>query len=185
MFHTLEDAFQHHGFLTITGENGEKEVKEVILFFSKHSVFSNFYPVKGGFNVDGVTYCCVEKYFQAFKARHFGDMDACEKIMVCTTGKEMQAIGRKVVGFNPEEWLKVCDEVLFTAQKAKFSSPSLKGFLENTGDALLVESSPYDKRYGVGKSILQIVTEGGVELTLENNYCGRSLMKVREFLRGG
>ena len=66
--------------------------------------------------------------------------------------------------------------------KAKFSqNPDLKEFLLSTGDAILVEASPYDKIWGIGLDKEQAM-KGTVEQWQGENLLGCALMEVRDWL---
>lgn len=92
-----------------------------------------------------------EHYMMAKKAELFGDDDAKSRILACKTPGEAKKLGRNVVGFNEDVWLKHRFEIVVSANFAKFSqNPELKEFLLNTGDRVLVEASPVDKIWGIG-----------------------------------
>ena len=72
-------------------------------------------------------------------------------------------------------WLK--------ANKAKFSqNDELKEFLLSTGDAILVEASPYDRIWGIGLYPAQAAM-GTVDQWRGLNLLGCALMEVRDWLR--
>lgn len=87
----------------------------------------------------------------AKKAELFGDENAKKKILASKTPGEAKKLGRSVVGFDDDVWLKHRFEIVVSANLAKFSrAPELKAFLLNTGDRVLVEASPVDRIWGIG-----------------------------------
>lgn len=108
--------------------------------------------------IDGVHYSCCEQYMMAEKARLFDDNDALEGIMEASTPKEQKDIGRRVQGFDRDEWENIeengqpfCWNVVYRGNKAKFDqNPGLKVELLATRGKTIVEASPYDKIWGIG-----------------------------------
>jgi ribA/ribD-fused uncharacterized protein len=119
--------------------------------------FSQWLPAD--MEIDGVTYSCCEQYMMAEKARLFKDEEALEKIMSTRNPREQKAIGRKVKNFVKEEWEKIqmngkpfCWNVVYKANEAKFTqNPGLLEDLVRTKGKTLVEASPYDKIWGIGR----------------------------------
>lgn len=99
-----------------------------------------------------VTFGSSEQYFMYLKALHFGDNDVLKTIVKGgRTAYEYKKLGRKVKGYNDEEWDRVRYDAMLESLRLKFSNnPTLKGYLLGTGNALLVEASPFDKVWGVG-----------------------------------
>lgn len=142
------------------------------------SVFSNWYP-------------CIFIYFeerfnnseQAFmweKANFFGDEEMSSAILKETNPRYAKAFGRKVKGFNVEQWMINSFMYMVAVNYAKFTqNQDLKEILLSTGDRVLVEASPYDKIWGIG---LQQDDDRCLD---ENqwqgmNLLGRALMEVRK-----
>lgn len=116
--------------------------EDMILFYG--GVFSQWYPAR--FAIDGVAYNCAEQYMMAKKAELFQDHEALTKIMASRNPATQKAIGRKVKGFNPEQWGFVSRDVVLRGSLAKFSqNPGLLAHILKTGDAILVEASPTDR----------------------------------------
>lgn len=143
--------------------------------------FSQWYPHK--MNIDGVEYGCCEQYMMAEKARLFGDTEALDKIMGSTDPKFQKAVGRTVKNFNPHLWDKICRDVVFRANLAKFSDPELKAFLFSFGNEEIVEASPYDKIWGIGlgEDHPDALDKSKWQGT---NWLGEEIMKVRDALKG-
>lgn len=142
----------------------------------KYGVFSNFY--KANFEVDGITFNCVEQYMMYSKAKLFCNKDIAEQIMQESEPKEIKRLGRKVLGFNDVDWNEVKEEIVYTAVKAKFNqNEKLKSILLNTGNSILAEASPYDRIWGIGTNIPEEVQDKSK--WKGQNLLGKILMKVR------
>ena len=117
------------------------------------------------------------------KARLFGDEPSANLILNTATPNEAKALGRKIQGFSEDLWLAHREEIVFTGNLAKFSQhSSLKQFLLDTGETILVEASPTDTIWGVGLAqdnplICDPSSWKGL------NLLGFALMKVRDCLR--
>ncbi len=83
--------------------------------------------------------------------------------------------------FNPStlDHFKLMTEIL----TAKFGQiAELYELLLSTGDAILVEASPYDRIWGIGIGCEEAMA-GGVEQWRGENLLGCALMQVRDYLR--
>lgn len=138
---------------------------------------------RSSFNIDGVEYCTAEQYMMAMKAHYFGDDDITAKIMDTEDPSEQKALGRQVSNFNAEAWNAVSRGFVYKGNMAKFSqNERLKKLLKDTGDAELVEASPYDKIWGIG---LGMNNPDRLDKTKwrGTNWLGEVLMKVRKDLK--
>lgn len=134
------------------------------------------------FCVNGVKYHTAEQYMMAGKAKLFKDDEICGEIMTASTSQEYKSLGRKIRDFNQELWDAHKFDIVVEGNKAKFSqNPDLKDFLLSTGDAILVEASPYDKIWGIGldRESAQMCS---VEQWQGENLLGCALMEVRDWL---
>ena len=87
----------------------------------------------------------------AEKARIFGDEETRQRIMKEEEPGIIKDLGREVKGFDPEIWDQHKFDVVVKGNLAKFGQDEkLKKFLLNTGSAILVEASPYDRVWGIG-----------------------------------
>lgn len=145
------------------------------------SCFSQWYDVY--FEVDGVQYHTTEQYMMASKARLFGDEDTLDEIMNATTPFEYKKLGRRVKEFEPTLWDEKKLDIVIKGNKAKFGqNPDLKEYLFSTGNAILVEASPFDKIWGIGID-RETALNGSVEDWKGENLLGCALMEVRDWLR--
>ena len=88
-----------------------------------------------------------EQYMMYHKAMTFRDHNIAAQIMQLVGPREQKAKGRKVRGFNNQEWNRVREQIVedgnwwkFTAAKDTTKGQELKRLLLETGDKLLVES---------------------------------------------
>jgi ribA/ribD-fused uncharacterized protein len=104
------------------------------------------------FVVDGVTYLTAEHYMMAEKARLFGDRDTAAQILQVSHPKQAKDLGRAAKGFDAQLWEEKRLEIVTQGNFHKFSQhPELQGFLVGTGNRILVEASPVDAIWGIGR----------------------------------
>ena len=160
------------------------EIFDYVFFWGEkyeNGFLSNWYPCE--FIVDNVKYWCTEQYMMAKKAELFGDSEVQAEIMASKNQKEIKDLGRKVHNFDGTVWDKNKKSIVLDGNLAKFSqNEKLKSMLLSTGDKILVEASPYDKIWGIGRSV-----RDGVNLKIPTNWLGENLlgfilMEVREKL---
>lgn len=154
------------------------EPLEYVFFWGGY--LSNWY--KSPFTIEGISYCCVEQYMMAGKARLFGDKVAETNIMKSTNPRYIKQQGREVKGFNTREWEEARVDIVREGNLAKFKQDArFKKYLKETRGKILVEASPYDKIWGIGlskdePSVKDPRTWRG------NNLLGYVLMDVRDEL---
>lgn len=142
--------------------------------------FSQWYPAP--FVEGEITYLTAEHYMMAGKARLFNDEKALAKILAAEHPGDAKKIGRQVKKFEQSVWLEHRFDIVVQGNLLKFSEPSLKEFLLNTGDRIIVEASPRDRIWGVGMSQNnELITDP--ENWKGLNLLGFALMKVREQLK--
>ena len=151
--------------------------KKIVLFWKKDDIFSQFHPAK--FSVDGIEYNCCEQYMMHQKAVVFKDNEMAANILRETVPKKMKQFGRKVKNYDDEIWKEKSRKVVEEGNYAKFTqNENMKAYLLSTGDDILAEASPFDKRWGIGlgkndKRALDPTTWRG------GNWLGEALMNVR------
>ncbi len=137
---------------------------------------------KSDFKIDTNNYCCMEQYMMAEKARLFDDKEILEEILECKQPKKIKELGRKVRNFDEEVWKKKRYSIILNGNYAKFlQNESLRRFLIETKNRVLVEASPYDKIWGIGMA----ADDEHIENPLEwqgLNLLGFALMEVRDEL---
>jgi len=124
-----------------------------------------------------------EHYMMHEKALLFDDAEIAEKILSCEKPVQAKRLGRKLRNYNEKTWNKLKHSVVLNGNYLKFmQNPYLINFLLSTGDKILVEASPLDTIWGIGKSahdknIKDPTTWRG------RNMLGFALMEVRDELR--
>jgi ribA/ribD-fused uncharacterized protein len=128
--------------------------------FFWNGVFSQWHPSEfviesgnkvGNYDYGSITFNCAEQYMMFKKAALFGDKHAASLILQATDPKVQKKLGREVQNFDVAVWEQECGKIVYDGNYAKFTqNPSLYRELMNTGNAILVEASPYDTVWGIG-----------------------------------
>lgn len=144
-------------------------------------VFSQWYRCR--FVVNRIQYNCAEQFMMAEKARLFGDTEAEKRIMSFTSPRDQKAEGRKVKNFDASKWNAVAKDKVYEGNYAKFSqNQELQKKLFDTEGTILVEASPTDTIWGIGRAeddplALDRKTWRGT------NWLGEVLTKLRDDLK--
>ena len=133
-------------------------LRPAFLFFWGHTakdatvgkhVLSQWWPAP--FVINGRQYRTAEHYMMAEKAHLFGDEVCRAQIINATSPADVKALGRKVRGFEEEQWIKKRFDIALRGNLAKFSQNlALRDWLIATSPAVLVEASPVDTIWGIG-----------------------------------
>lgn len=140
--------------------------------------FSNWF-ISPMIDENGTRYEHVEMFMMAGKAKLFNDKFMLEQILKTTSPMRCRALGRKVTNFDERTWRREARNIVKQGLRLKFNDPTLRRYLLETGDAILVEASPSDKIWGVG------MTADNPDITDSTkwkgtNWLGQCLMDVRE-----
>lgn len=152
-----------------------------VFFWEIASPFSNWHPSK--FEIDGKKFENTEQYMMWSKSVVMNDFETAEKIMDTSDPRTIKKLGRKVKNFNAELWDKLRFDIVYNGCYAKFTqNENLKTVLLSHGDKKFVESSPYDKIWGIG------LDEESAKKTPESewpgeNLLGKVLTKLRDELK--
>ena len=153
-----------------------KSDEKSLMFYGRHSVFSNFYQRENLITDEGKTYTSVEQFFHYKKAEMFEDEEAMTKIMRAKDPVEQKNI--TVKGFKKETWRKNCRKIMKEGRSRKYRQhPDLAKALLDTKNKLIVEANPHDHYWGIGlsfndKKINQMHLWG-------KNVLGEILMELR------
>jgi ribA/ribD-fused uncharacterized protein len=144
------------------------------------SCLSQWWPVT--FVVDGETFASAEHFMMVGKARLFGDDAAARAILTVDDPAEAKKVGRTVRGYDDAAWQAAAFDIVVRGNHAKFAQhEDLAEFLIGTGDAVLVEASPYDSIWGIGLRATD--PEAATPSTWRGtNLLGFALMEVRDRL---
>ncbi len=148
---------------------------------NENDYLSNWYA--SPFELDGIQFCCMEQYMMYRKAEMFRDEDAMAAILASEDPKEMKLLGRTVKNFYIRMWDGRSQLVLFTGLMAKFTqNEELREKLLSTGDAILVECSPTEEKWGIAVALTD-ERRLNPDFWTGMNLLGYTLMEVREQLK--
>jgi hypothetical protein len=125
-------------------------------------------------------YKTAEHYMMAQKALLFNDVETFERIISKDSPKDVKDLGRQIQNFDAEVWDNNKYQIVKQGNFLKFSqNESLKHFLIQTKNKILVEASPVDTIWGIG------LTEDSPKAMNPNdwrgeNLLGFALMEVRD-----
>lgn len=135
------------------------------------------------FEVENVTYKTAEHWMMAKKAELFNDNEIAEKIILADSPAEAKKLGREVKNYVDSVWLENRFEIVRQGNFYKFSqNKSLKEFLINTKERILVEASPVDPIWGIGMAT-DHKEVNNPEKWKGLNLLGFALMEVRDELK--
>lgn len=118
----------------------------------------------------------------AEKARIFGDNQSLKQILSVKGPDEVKTIGRNVQNYDDAKWSAIRYSVVLRGSMEKFGqNPSLGHLLLGTGDAVIVEASPYDTIWGIGWGEKH-PSRLDPRLWRGDNLLGFALMEARERL---
>jgi len=142
------------------------EDKRVIKFYGKEHPLSNFYEAP--FRIGSFIFPTVEHYYQSNKS---SDIYERVDIIMADSPKEAKEIAKEIESPS-DNWDDRKVIYMWKGVNAKFKQNDyLKQYLLDTGDAELIENSPYDSFWGRGKN-----WDG-------KNMLGKMLMKLRSNIR--
>ena len=134
----------------------------------KYGCFSNFYPCT--FIWAGRKFNCSEQAFMWAKASFFRDDDMAVRIFEETDPKKIKRLGRLVKNYDDYEWSQVRYSFMLGINEAKYSqNKDLRDILLSTREAEIIEDSPYDYIWGIGKN------------GTGHNLLGKILMSIRDY----
>jgi ribA/ribD-fused uncharacterized protein len=146
----------------------------------KLKIFDSDFDFKILYDID---YDNCEKFMMLSKAILFNDHKILSEIIKNNNPKKMKSLGRKVSNFDDKIWSKYSKDIVTIANYLKFSQN--KELLENlldTKNKKIIETSPYDKIWGIGlketsKKVYDTETWNG------KNYLGKCIMKVGQIIK--
>lgn len=166
-------------------------VENKFLFFWGHQPSKNGTITKtcfsqwwvSSFIVDGIVYKTAEHWMMAKKAELFDDKEVFDKILDCKSPEEAKKLGREVRNYDNDKWLSNRFQIVKEGNFHKFiQNQSLKKFLLDSKDRILVEASPVDAIWGIG------MASDNEDSNNPNkwkglNLLGFALMEVRDEIR--
>ena len=126
-----------------------RENAETIGYFGEINPLSNFYPAT--FTHDGVQYISSEQFIQANKAKYFGDNEAYNQIMGCSTSLECKRASRQIRNVDADKWDMVAGDLCQPGIQSKFlqNPPVMDTLLRKTRQKTIVECTS-DRLWGTG-----------------------------------
>ena len=149
---------------------------EYVAFYGRFSPLSNFHPAV--FEIDGITYSCVEQYYQAQRALFSNRRDIMQKILLAKDPVNMKNLGDQLKASNPEWYTARATQVMHAGLSAKFSKPYFKQFLFRTEQRRIIEANKYDQFWSCGLSSSDPKMKDINKWPGKNNL-GNLLMKIR------
>ena len=129
-----------------------RENETTVGFFGEINPLSNFYP--SPFLYNGIRYVSSEQFIQSSKAKYFGDHDAYNQILGCSTSLECKTISRQIRNVNERKWEDVAGNICHPGIRAKFlqNSYAMETLLYRTRTKQIVESAS-DRLWGTGLTL--------------------------------
>ena len=175
-----KDALPDFAVSSRSSEFTLKKDESIVFFFhtnEKYGCFSQWYS--SPFTVEGFHYTTAEQYMMAKKALLFHDYTIFDQILGEKDPQKCKRLGKQVKGFQNRIWNKYKEEIVYTANMAKFSQNyDIQSILLGTGNATLAEASPYDRIWGIGRDANDPKAKYPL-LWKGENLLGRALERVR------
>ena len=144
-------------------------------------IFSQWYPAS--FTVDEVEYKTAEHWMMARKALLFSDNEIFQRIVSADKPGEVKELGRKIKGFEESIWNDCKFDIVTAGNIHKFNQHKrLLDYLLATGEHVIVEASPTDRIWGIGRSQDTAAIDNPHSWN-GDNLLGFALMEARAFLR--
>ncbi|MCC6643348.1 NADAR family protein [Candidatus Peregrinibacteria bacterium] len=124
---------------------------DALYFYAKNEPFGEFSNFAYfGFYLNGKFYPTVEHFYHAAK---FLDTAYQQKILSAPTPKAAAELGKSRDHSIVHNWDQIRNHLMFLAVKRKFDHhQELKILLLSTENRLIIENSPYDHYWGIGKN---------------------------------
>ena len=152
-----------------------------VSFLGFRCPLSNLY--KCNFTYQDQTYTSSEQFIQITKASLFpGNDDLIKQMKGEHDPLQLKNLGKRVSNFNKKTWTEMAEGLLYNGLKQKFiENDYCLDFLDSTGEKLIVEASPSDRLFGIGRPITFEGLED-VQTHQGSNIQGNMLMNIRQEL---
>ncbi len=153
-----------------------------VYFYSGREIYSNFHRTERQFidPITGIEFSSSEQYFMWCKARFFGDAVSAVNIIHTGEPAHVKSLGRGVKGYDEAAWECVRPGFMTYGNYLKFSQNQAWGDeLKATGARILVEASPVDRIWGIGRTVEEAAAGAPWD---GRNLLGEALMTVRGLL---
>lgn len=138
------------------------------------------------FEYDCMTFLTAEHWMMWHKALTFGDAKRAMMIFDSHDPQFAKRIGREIENFDDAVWDKVKFEIVVLGNVLKFSqNPAFYEIMidDYLADRILVEASPHDRIWGIGRSENDPDNKD-VDHWDGQNLLGYAIMEARSRLRG-
>ena len=139
-----------------------------IAFYGRFCPLSNFFPVS--FVIDGVTYSCLEQFYQERKAKFASRRDIAEQILLAKDPVAMKRLGDQLKMTDSAWQESQAVKVMRKGLEMKFSKPFFKSFLEKTEHRTLIEANKFDKYWSSG------ISATDPRITNSNSWPGQNIL---------
>ncbi len=169
--------------VSVARPSATKQTDTTTIFFSKHSIMSNFFPCN--FTIGDQLYNAAEQYLAHQKALLFGANETAAEILSMTNPADMKKRARHLNGFNTETWSTEAPRILREALHAKFSeNADLRAALLATNDTKIGEACASDNLFGIGLSLRDPHAMNSTNWK-GKNIQGVVLMEMRQAIKDG
>ena len=145
--------------------------------FFYRGCLSQWWPSE--FNAENIRFNCCEQFMMFKKAMLFGDVKTAAEIISEESPKNIQSLGRQVKNFDQFIWDDVKRDIVYKGNYYKFTQNNkLKEILLSTKNKVLVEASPYDKIWGIGRDVTYPNVEDN-STWQGTNYLGYELTRLK------
>lgn len=182
--------FKNHGYLSQWFSDADYNTNHNDLNYNPQFTGIDLFDERSTNANKTFTFHNCEQYMMFQKASLFKDVRIKQKIIQEHNPKNIKKLGREVKNFNNETWNKYKEFIIYQGNLLKFSAnEDLKEKLLNTGNKVLIETSPFDSVYGVGLDYYgrdlnkQQFDVLNVDDWKGSNLLGFALMQVRDELK--
>ena len=106
------------------------------------------------FEEDGMEFANCEQYMMYHKALFFKDTEIANKIRLEVDPSKVKQLGRRVKNFDEGKWCTVREAIVYQGNLLRFTqNEASREKLMAYKDYILVEASPFDRIWGIGKNL--------------------------------
>jgi ribA/ribD-fused uncharacterized protein len=161
--------------------------REYIFFLDENDDYGwlcNFFELP--FTIDEITFLTNEHFYVWSKWKMFDstNIELKQQIIEAPTGNAVKKLGSKIKNSDATRWDLEKVRIMKEGITAKFEQNEMyKKLLIDTGNKIIIETSPGDKFWGIGcseENAFQLSKEEFNRYLKERNFLGKVLMEVRE-----
>ncbi|KAJ1538599.1 hypothetical protein HK405_013667 [Cladochytrium tenue] len=168
----------------VPGPSASDRTQDEVYFWKAdepHGFLAQWYPSRFTDPTTATEYANAEQYMMHRKAVLFGDQQVAAEILATEDPRTIMALGRRIARYDEATWTENRSAIVRDGNLLKFGqNEELRKLLLETGDSVLVETSPMDRIWGVGFGHRVAASQRD---RWGLNLLGKALMEVREQLR--